>query len=168
MDDVVDEPRVAPQRCAPPRGREIRLGGDRVLPVRQLVGNVREQLDECDSHVCRSALRPAGREEAEPVEHQRTERVVVLGEVVDRRRLGELRRADADSLAVEVRRTLDLERELDRCKLGVEPGRRLFAERADITDTAALQDVMGRHSPKAVLHLAFDPSGFERQTEVIE
>jgi|tagenome__1003787_1003787.scaffolds.fasta_scaffold20988996_4 nucleoside-diphosphate-sugar epimerase len=42
----------------------------------------------------------------------------------------------------------------------------LFAvEHADITDTAALQDVILRRSPKAVLHLAFDPSGFEPQTE---
>src|SRR5438067_7191134 len=41
----------------------------------------------------------------------------------------------------------------------------LAVERADITDTAALQDVIGRHSPQAVLHLAFDPSGFEPQTE---
>jgi polyisoprenyl-phosphate glycosyltransferase len=41
----------------------------------------------------------------------------------------------------------------------------LAVERADMTDTAALQDVMGRHSPKAILHLAFDPSGFEPQTE---
>jgi polyisoprenyl-phosphate glycosyltransferase len=41
----------------------------------------------------------------------------------------------------------------------------LAVERADVTDTAALRDVMGRHSPKAVLHLAFDPSGFEPQTE---
>jgi nucleoside-diphosphate-sugar epimerase len=38
-------------------------------------------------------------------------------------------------------------------------------EHADITDTASLQDVMARHRPKAVLHLAFDPSGFEPQTE---
>src|SRR5438874_5986506 len=37
----------------------------------------------------------------------------------------------------------------------------LAVERADIADNAALQDVMRRHSPKAVLHLAFDPSGFE-------
>jgi polyisoprenyl-phosphate glycosyltransferase len=42
---------------------------------------------------------------------------------------------------------------------------KLAVERADITDTGALQDLMGRHSPKAVLHLAFDPSGFEPQTE---
>jgi nucleoside-diphosphate-sugar epimerase len=41
----------------------------------------------------------------------------------------------------------------------------LAVEQADITHIGALQDVMGRHSPKAVLHLAFDPSGFEPQTE---
>src|SRR5438874_12693562 len=41
----------------------------------------------------------------------------------------------------------------------------LVIEHADITDTASLQDVMARHRPKAVLHLAFDPSGFEPQTE---
>jgi nucleoside-diphosphate-sugar epimerase len=41
----------------------------------------------------------------------------------------------------------------------------LAVERADITDTAALHEVMGRCAPKAVLHSAFDPSGFEPQTE---
>src|SRR4051794_37040155 len=41
----------------------------------------------------------------------------------------------------------------------------LAIEYADITDTATLQDVLGRRRPKAVLHLAFDPSGFEAQTE---
>src|SRR5437899_727089 len=37
----------------------------------------------------------------------------------------------------------------------------LAIERADMTDTAALQNVIDRQRPKAVLHLAFDPSGFE-------
>src|SRR5438105_4618551 len=41
----------------------------------------------------------------------------------------------------------------------------LAVERADMTDIPAFQDVMGRYSPKAVLHLAFDPSGFEPQNE---
>src|SRR3954451_20407050 len=41
----------------------------------------------------------------------------------------------------------------------------LAVERAGITDIGALQDVMGRHSPKAVLHLAFAPSGLAPQTE---
>lgn len=41
----------------------------------------------------------------------------------------------------------------------------LAIEHADITDTTTLQDIMGRRRPKAVLHLAFDPSGFEPQTE---
>jgi polyisoprenyl-phosphate glycosyltransferase len=41
----------------------------------------------------------------------------------------------------------------------------LAIEHADITDTPTLQEVMGRRRPKAVLHLAFDPSGFEPQTE---
>ena len=77
-----------------------------------------------------SALRPVGREQAEPVEHQRAERVVVLREVVDRGRFGGLRRAHADGLAVEVRRALDLERELDRRELRIEPCRRLVAAAA--------------------------------------
>src|SRR4051812_46663363 len=39
----------------------------------------------------------------------------------------------------------------------------LAVERADISDTAGLQNVLRRHGPTAVLHLAFDRSGFERQ-----
>ncbi|MFN2572134.1 MAG: NAD-dependent epimerase/dehydratase family protein [Gemmatimonadales bacterium] len=41
----------------------------------------------------------------------------------------------------------------------------LAVERADITVIGALKELMGRCAPKAVLHLAFDPSGFEPQTE---
>jgi dTDP-glucose 4,6-dehydratase len=41
----------------------------------------------------------------------------------------------------------------------------LTVERADISDSLALQDVLRRHRPRAVLHLAFDPSGFEPQTD---
>jgi len=38
-------------------------------------------------------------------------------------------------------------------------------ERADITDIPGLRDVLRRYKPKAVLHLAFDLSGFQPQSE---
>ena len=41
----------------------------------------------------------------------------------------------------------------------------LAIERGDITDIRRLQDLLDRHKPKAVLHLGFVPSGFERQSE---
>jgi nucleoside-diphosphate-sugar epimerase len=41
----------------------------------------------------------------------------------------------------------------------------LEVERGDITDIRGLQDLLARHRPKAALHLGFDPSGFERQSE---
>ncbi|MEP7129598.1 MAG: NAD(P)-dependent oxidoreductase [Sphingomicrobium sp.] len=48
---------------------------------------------------------------------------------------------------------------------GVRQSPLLTIERADMSDTVGLQDVLRRQRPKAVLHLAFDPSGFEPQTE---
>ena len=41
----------------------------------------------------------------------------------------------------------------------------LITERCDITDASALRNFIECLRPKAVLHLAFDPSGFEPQTE---
>ena len=38
-------------------------------------------------------------------------------------------------------------------------------KRADIADTASLRDILDGVKPKVVLHLAFDPSGFEPQTD---
>jgi hypothetical protein len=127
--DVVHEPRVAAER-RPAAGRlQVRLRRNRVLAVRELVGDVREQLDERDPDVRRAALGPPGREQADPVEHQRPERLEVLRQVVDRRRLAELGRAVADRRTVEVGRALDLERELDRREQRIEARRRLVARR---------------------------------------
>jgi nucleoside-diphosphate-sugar epimerase len=39
----------------------------------------------------------------------------------------------------------------------------LSIERADITDSDSLRAILHRRRPKAILHLAFDPSGFEPQ-----
>ena len=73
-----------------------------------------------------AALRPVGREQAEPVEHERAERVVVLREVVDRRRARPARAGTSQTGAQsKSRRALDLERELDRREQRVEAGRRL-------------------------------------------
>lgn len=41
----------------------------------------------------------------------------------------------------------------------------LRLERADITNTGRLQEILCRHRPKAILHLAFDRSGFAAQSE---
>ena len=41
----------------------------------------------------------------------------------------------------------------------------LSVERADIIDAAGLREVFRRYEPKAVLHLAFDPSGFDLQSD---
>ena len=128
VDDVVDEPRVPAQRRPPARGLRgtprwrPRPGGTRARRRRRRAARRAR---------CRRRRRCArvqsGREQAEPVEHQRAERLVVLGEVVDRRRVGALRRAVADRRAVEVGRALDLERELDRGEQRVEAGRRRVA-----------------------------------------
>ena len=58
--EVVDQPGVPPRRVRSARGAEVRLGGDRVLPVAQLVADVGEQLDQRDAEVGRVALPPVG------------------------------------------------------------------------------------------------------------
>ena len=80
---VVDQPRMAPHRHALVRGGEIGLVGDRVLAVRQVVGRIGQQLDQRHADVGGGALVPAGREQAQPVEHQAAKAGVVLRQVVD-------------------------------------------------------------------------------------
>lgn len=48
---------------------------------------------------------------------------------------------------------------------GILQSRVLRLERAEMTDTARLQEILRRYRPKTILHLAFDPSGFGPQTE---
>ena len=61
---VVDEPGVAAQRDPAAGGVEVGLGGDRVLPVGELVGDVGQQLDERHADVGGDALGPPRREQA--------------------------------------------------------------------------------------------------------
>ncbi len=54
---VVDQPRVAAHRHALARGGEVGLVGDRVLPIREVVGGVGQQLDQHDAEVGRPSAR---------------------------------------------------------------------------------------------------------------
>ena len=81
--EVVDQPRVAAHRDALAGGGEVGLVGDRVLPVGEVVGGVGQQLDQRDAEIGRRALGPARHQQAQAVEHQAAEALVVLGQVVD-------------------------------------------------------------------------------------
>ena len=105
---------MAAHRRPAPRGAEVRLGGDGVLVVAEVVAGVGEQLDEATSEVRRVALAPVRHDDGEAVEHQAPEARVVLGEVVDLRAAAS---SGSSQLvvggAVELARAVDLEREGD-------------------------------------------------------
>ena len=72
---------------------EIGLGGDRVLLIAQLVADVGDQLGQHDADVGLARALPRRQQLVQAVEQDRAERAVVLGEVVDRRRRGQVGRA---------------------------------------------------------------------------
>ena len=117
---IVHQPGVAAHRDAAPRRAEIGLGRDGVLPVAEAVGDVRQKLDQRHAQVGRVALCPVGHQAGQPVEHQPPKAGVVFGQVVDLRRRQRLRWADLPRLAVEVGRTFDLERKINRRQLRIE------------------------------------------------
>jgi hypothetical protein len=73
-----------------------------------------------DAEVGGRALAPVRHEQAQPVEHQPPESLEILREIVDIRPRPLHRRAGRILRAIEVGRTLDLERERDRRELWVE------------------------------------------------
>ena len=144
---VVDQPRVAAHRDAIARRVQIGLGGDRVLPIRQVVGGVSEQFDQRDADIGRRALGPARREHAQAVEHQAPKARVVLGQGVDVGARQRLRRARRHGSAVEIGRAFDLERKLDRREHRVEARRRQLAARIDEQAQGVAREVARRRRP---------------------
>jgi hypothetical protein len=125
---VVDEPDVAAYGDAAAGGVEIGLGGDRVLVVADLVGGVGEEFDQGGAEVGGVALDPVGGGEAEPVEDDFAEGVVVAGGVVDDGCGSEGgRKAGALVRAVEGGGAVGLEAELGFVVPLVEPGEGLGA-----------------------------------------
>ena len=88
VDGIVDEQCVATQGDTAARGFDVRLGGDGVLLVAEVVADIGDEFGEHDAHVGFGRRAPAGNELVEAVEHDRAEGAVVLGEIVDGRRVG--------------------------------------------------------------------------------
>ncbi len=135
---VVDEARVAAHRDAPAGRAEVGLGGDRVLRVAQVVGDVGEQLDERDAEIGRRGAR------ATPGSARPCGRASAAGSSRSPWRGSRCRSAAASraggqtpARAVEVARALDLEREVDRRQQRVE-------------DLGRTRVVRGRHDLEAV------------------
>ena len=135
---VVEEPRVAAQRRPMPRGPQIRLVRDGVLKVAELVGRVRQKLDDGDADVRLAPFRPLGKRLREPIQHQLLEARVVLGEVIDDRCLDDRGGTGVDDQAIEVTLALDLEGEGHPRQLAVEAEER-EVEAVGVFD-AAVQD----------------------------
>ena len=83
MHSVVNQPGQAADGDAFPRRAEIRLGGNGVLAVAEVVGNVGKEFDEHYSEVGSVPFVPPGVDDGDPVQQQLTEALVVLGQVVD-------------------------------------------------------------------------------------
>jgi len=112
--EIVEEARMPAHRDALARGAEVGLGGDRVLVVAEVIAEVCEQLHDDDAEIGGAALLPIGHDLREPIEQDLAKAAVVLGEVIERRRGRDRRLARRRGGAVERRRALGLEREVDR------------------------------------------------------
>ena len=117
---VVHQRGVTLHRDATARGSEVGLGGDGILLITQLITNVGEQLRQHDALIGGTSSLPVRHELTQPIEQQTPEASVVLGEIVDLRRFGRVRRTAGDRRAVELARALHLEREFDLGELGIE------------------------------------------------
>ncbi|PSK63580.1 hypothetical protein B0E53_04504 [Micromonospora sp. MH33] len=127
---VVQQPGVPAHRGAQPGGGQVRLGGDRVLPVGEPVPHVREQLGEGDQRVGRVAVGPAGQQHGQPVEQPGAQPRVVAGQVVQGRGGGGHRGAAVVRPAVQFIGAVDGEGERAAGQRLVEAGREAVAARA--------------------------------------
>ncbi len=125
VDEVIDEQRMATKRDTAARSLKVRFGGDGVLLVAEAVANVGDEFREDHAEIGFRIARPAGDELAEAVEHDGAEASVVLGQIVDWRRCGEIRRAVVGGRStVELWSTFNLEAEGNLGELRVEPIKR--------------------------------------------
>ena len=83
MQGVVDEPGVPANGDTHPCGAQVSLGGHGVLVVAQPVTFVREQLHQRDPDVGDVAFGPLRHREAQTVEQQLPEALVILCQIVD-------------------------------------------------------------------------------------
>ena len=120
---VVHQARVTDDRAALGRRLQRRLGGDPVLDVAQIIGDATERLHEYHAEVGLRPLRPFGVAERGEVRQGTPEAREVLGQVVDRRRVGRQRRADdRRRRAIEFGRAAGLEREARVVEERIEDG----------------------------------------------
>jgi hypothetical protein len=74
---------VAPHRDPTPRGRQIRFGADRVLPVTEVIADICQHFHQRDPDIRRVAIGPLGQQRREPIEHHAPETGEVARQVVD-------------------------------------------------------------------------------------
>ena len=160
---VVDQAGVAPDRDPLPGGLQVGLGGDRVLEVAELVADVGQQFDEGDAEVGLAPLDPAGHQRGDQVEQCLPEAGVVLGQVVNRRPVGQRGCRARPRLAVETGGAAGLEAEVHCGVGGVEPAagdpQRVGGEIAGPVDLDDQVPVLGRdveHPQPADAHAAVD------------
>jgi hypothetical protein len=109
---VVDEPRVPAHRHAEARRVEVGLGGDDILPVAEVIADVRHQLDQHVADVGHVLLSPRRQHQGQPLEHEAAEAGVVPRQVVEHRLVPAIvETVGAGVRAVEVGRALELEGE---------------------------------------------------------
>ena len=70
----------------------VGLGGDRILLVAELVAGIGDQLGQRDAHVGFAGRTPCRQELVQAVEQDGAERAVILGQIIDRRRRGQIGR----------------------------------------------------------------------------
>jgi hypothetical protein len=123
VDEVVHQTGMTAERDAAARGFNVGFRGYRVLLVAEVVARVGDQLGHGDADVGLGRSAPGGNELIEAIEQDGAEGAVILGQVIDGRRRGRLRRTVGRlGRAIEVGAALDLEGELNLGQLRIESG----------------------------------------------
>ncbi len=83
MHRVIDQPHVPAHGRSQPRGGEIRLGGDGILLIAEIIAEEREHFEQHLAEIRRMRLLPVGQNSGHAVLHQAEEAFEILCEIRD-------------------------------------------------------------------------------------
>ena len=121
---VIDQPHVPAHGRSQPRGGEIRLGGDGILLIAEIIAEEREHFEQHLAEIRLMRFLPGGQNGSHAVLHEAEEAFEVF------RKIGDVDRGGRDGLAILHRQTIEraragnLKREIDRRKYEIDSGRR--------------------------------------------
>ena len=141
---IVHEPRVFLRGRPLPCGVQIRLVGNGVLKVAEVVAFVREQFQYRDSEIRGISFDPFGIQPRNQIDQQTPEAGVVLGQVIDHRLSELLRRTNFQLPAIKVSRASCLEVDGMDGELEIESGNQLLERSIRLQTPTESQHVCGK------------------------